>query len=227
MNNSGDVNYTGRNVRPGYGIVNVSTNEPGTMVASPAGPAIGCSNVSRCDVTWNVDLGNDSCPCAFNISCCTNGLSVSFWWRWDLLEISISEYRHILDFGGIYIFYSPSTGHRDLNYRIYGSPDRNWWNTIPPKFGTWQHVVIMVQSTRMTVYLDGRFYMDAGLSHGKNKWFPGATKLTPCFKLKPVEGNYSLGQLLMWGNLENKWNPVFLWRQHYEEIEANDPEFWR
>ena len=224
MNNNGNINYTGRNVRPIHDIVNVITNKPGTIVASPAGPAIGCSDDTPCELTWNVALGTDQCPCAFNISLCPSGLSLSFWWHWERLEIP--RYRFILDFGGIYNFYNPENDILPMSFRVYGSPDRQWWHNVPPIFGTWQHVVIMVKSTRMMVYVDGRFLINKGLTSADNSWFPGATKLTPPFKLKPVQGNYSLGQLLMWGNLENKWNPVFLWRQHYEEIESNDSEFW-
>ena len=87
---------------------------------------------------------------------------LSFWWNWDLLEIP--RYRYILDFGGIYNFYNPQNAYRAMSYRIYGSTDRQWFNNIPPKFGAWQHVVILVQSKNMTVYLDGRFYMDRGVN---------------------------------------------------------------
>ena len=224
FNRNGVVNYTGRNIKPFHDTVKVRTNKPGTPAASPAGSAIGCSKYARCDITWKVVLGNNPCPCAFNISCCTSGLMLSFWWNWDLLEIP--KYRYILDFGGIYNFYNPQNTYRAMAYRIYGSSDRQWFNNIPPKFGAWQHVVILVQSKKMTVYLNGRFNMDKGLTSARNSWFPGATKLIPRFKLKRVDGNYSFGQLLMWGNLETKWNPVFLWRQHYEEIEANDAGYW-
>ena len=148
-----------------------------SSVTNPTGPAIGCSKYTRCDITWKVVLENDPCPCAFNISCCTNGLMLSFWWNWDLLEIP--RYRYILDFGGIYNFYNPQNAYRAMSYRIYGSTDRQWFNNIPPKFGAWQHVVILVQSKKMTVYLDGRFYMDRGLTSARNSWFSGAKTLTP------------------------------------------------
>ena len=225
MHINGDVNYTGRNIRPFHDSVHAIVNKPGIVVASPAGPAIGCSEDTLCDIKWNVELGNNPCPCAFNISCCVSGLTLSYWWKWDLLQTS--SYRYFLNFGGIYRFYQPGVHDLGMNYRIYGSPDRKWWNTIPPQFGTWQHVVIMVQSTTMTVYLDGRFYMEKGLSTADiNKWFPGATRLIPRLELSRVEGNYSLGQLLTWENWESKRNPVYLWRQHYEEVDTNDPEFW-
>ena len=199
---------------------------PGIDVESPAGSAIGCFEDNLCDIAWNAELGSNPCPCAFNISCCVNGLTLSFWCYWDLL-IAPSSYRYFFDFGGIYRFYQPGINYPVMNYRIYGSPDRNWWSNIPPHFGTWKHIVIMVQSTNVTVYLGGRFHEEKGLIPPSNGWFPGATRLIPRLKLNRCKGNYSFGQLLMWENWESKRNPVFLWRQHYDEIDANDPEFWR
>ena len=95
-----------------------------------------------------------------------------------------------------------------MSYRIYGSTDRQWFNNIPPKFGAWQHVVIRVQSKNMTVYLDGRFYMDRGLTSARNSWFPGAKTLTPRLRLKRVEGNYSVYK--KYGNSKlSCWYPQF------------------
>ena len=210
------VNYTRESVRPFHAEVNMNLNRPGAMVTSPFGRAIRCSKDTPCDITWEVDIRNTSCPCAFNISCCANGVTLSFWWTWDLLDAP--SYRFFLDFGGIYIFYNPKRSYRPMSYRIYGSQKYQWFNNIHLPYGTWRHVVIMVQSTRIIVYLDGRYRGHRGLVGTRPGWFPGSASLKPRLRLKNVAGNYSFGNLHVW---ENKQTAVFLWRQHYEEINAN------
>ena len=210
------VNYTRESVRPFHDQVNVKLNSPGIMVTSPFGRAVRCSMDNPCDITWYVDIGNISCPCAFNISCCANGVTLSFWWTWDFLYAP--TYRYFLDFGGIYIFYNVKRGYRPMSYRIYGSQKYQWYNNINLPYGTWCHVVIIIQSTRMTVYMDGRYRGGRGLSSKHPGWFPGSASLTPRLKLKNVAGNYSFGNLHVW---ENKQTALFIWRQHYEEINAN------
>ena len=224
IDKSGNINYTRKGLSPFHKYVNVKLNRPGTLVESPAGTAIACSQVKRCDITWKIDLEHNKCPCAFDISCCANGVTFSFWWYWDIMNVP--KYRYFLDFAGIYTFYNPSSKkHLPLSYRVYGSPSRQWWNDLSPKYGKWQHVVIMTQSNKMIVYIDGKFNKRKGLSRvdNPNQWFPGAKKLLPRFKVKRVEGNYSIGKLHIW---ENKQSALFVWRQHYDEVDRNNPEFW-
>ena len=62
--------------------------------------------------------------------------------------------------------------------------------------------------------------LDAGISADKiDKWFAGTAQLTPRLILRTVTGNYSLGNVHIW---ENQQTASFLWRQHYEEVEANN-----
>ena len=105
IDTSGNINYTRGGLLPFHKHVDVKLNRLGTLVESPAGTAIACSEVQQCDITWNVDLENNQCPCAFNISCCANGVTVSFWWYWDIMNVP--KYRYFLDFVGIYTFYKP------------------------------------------------------------------------------------------------------------------------
>ena len=207
------IDNTRNKMRPYHKNVNVALNSPGTAVASPVGPAIGCSDATRCDIKWEIDLANDTCPCAFNISCCTNGVTLSFWWYWNLS--SIDYYRHFLDVGGIYVFYKPSGGNHELRYRVYGPSDKQWFNIIPVPNVSWLHVGITLQSTRMTLYLDGRFHSSRGSIDLDSGWFPGATSLTPHIWLKPATGNYSLGKMYLW---ENGQSALYIWRQHYEQL---------
>ena len=213
------MNYTERRMTPLHGNVSITIKSKGTAVDSPAGPAIGCSNDMPCDITWKVDLKNNTCPCAVNISCYENGVTLSFWWTWDFLDVP--HYRFFIDLGGIYTFYNPSNGFQALAYRIYGSRDFQWYNNLRLPHGSWRHVVIMVQSSVMTVYYDGRFYGTRGATKAGDSWFPGASELLPRLRLKSVPGNYSFGKLYLW---ENKQSAAFLWRQHYEDVEQNDKE---
>ena len=212
----GGVNYTGETIWPFHHKVDIKRIKPGTMVTSPVGPAIGCSHDNRCDITWEVDVGNISCPCAFNISCCDDGVTLSFWWKWDLLNVPY--YRTFMHFGGIYVFYNPSASVEALAYRIYESRQSSWYSTLPPTYGTWLHVVLMVKSNLLTVFLNGRYHGDRGIIPKQENWFPGSTILMPRFRLKSTTGNYSIGKLHLW---KNKQTALFLWRQHYEDIDAN------
>ena len=205
---------------PLYENVVVTMNSQGSVVSSPAGPAIGCSDDMPCDITWKINPKNKKCPCAFNISCCENGVTLSFWWSWDFLNVSY--YRTFIDFGGIFIFYDPDHGFRDMSYRIYGSRDLQWFNKLHLPFGSWRHVVIMIHSSRMTVYYDGRFYETMEVTGvAADKWFPGENELLPRLRLKSVAGNYSFGKLQLW---ENKQSAAFLWRQHCEDIDEKNLE---
>ena len=105
-----------------------------------------------------------------------------------------------------------------MSYRVYGSWDLQWFNYIPLPNGLWRRVVIMIVSNEITMYLDGRYHNNRGVSPGGLNWFPGATKLTPRIWLKSTTGNYSFGKLQLW---ENKKSALFVWRHHYEELEAN------
>ena len=216
IDSTAKVNYTRESVRPFHDEVNMKINRPGTMVTSPFGRAIQCSKGTPCDITWEVDIRNTSCPCAFNISCCANGVTISFWWTWDLLEAP--SYRFFLDFGGIYIFYNPKRSYRPMSYRIYGSQKYQWFSNIHLPYGTWSHVVIMVKSTQMTLYMDGRYRGSRGLVSKHPGWFPGSASLKPRLRLKNVAGNYSFGKLHVW---ENKQTAVFLLRQHSEETDVD------
>ena len=60
IGNSGNINYTERNVSPFHKYVDMKLNKPGTVVVSPAGSAIGCSKGNPCDITWKVDVQNVS-----------------------------------------------------------------------------------------------------------------------------------------------------------------------
>ena len=210
------VNYTGKSVRPLHTNVDVQITRPGTAVTSPAGPAIGCSDDTRCDIKWEVYLESNSCPCAFNISCCTNGVTLSFWWHFNLT--SAVYYRLYLDIGGIYVFYIRSYTANVMSVRVYGSRDLQWFNYIPFPNGLWRHVVIMIMSNEMTMYLDGRYRDTRGVAPGDLNWFQGATELTPRIWLKSTTGKYSFGKLQLW---ENKKSALLVWRHHYEELEAN------
>ena len=138
---SGNVNYTARNIRPFYEIVEVKiiNNYAGADVTSPAGPAIGCSDNAQCHVIWKVDPGNNTCPCAFNISCCTNGVSVSFWWNWDL-AIGVSQYRYFLDLAGIYVFYKSPVANIPMVSRANRGDNREWYVDHSLPYGSWRHV---------------------------------------------------------------------------------------
>ena len=186
-----------RGLSPFHKYVNIKLDRPGTFVDSPAGTAIACSHVKRCDITWKMDLKNNNCPCAFDISCCANGVTLSFWWRWAMLNVPY--FRFFLDLGGIYTFYNPHGSYLPLSFRVYGSPNRQWWYDLSPNYGKWQHVVIMIQSNRMSVYIDGSFNDEYGLIRvDPNGWFPGSKSLIPRFKVNRVDGNYSIGKLHIW-----------------------------
>ena len=214
-------NNNGKGKQPLHNNVVRAITSPGVTVPSPAGPAIGCSDDAQCDIKWEINLGNNTCPCAFNISCCTNGVTISFWWSWGIPNESY--YPLFLDIGGIYIFYNVNY-KPSMAYRIYGSPDEQWYSSIPVPFGTWQHVAIMIHITQLTSYVNGRFYRSRGLGGNAVDWFPRATTMNPEIWLKPIDGNYSFGKMHLW---KNKQTALFLWRQHYEEIEANDVEWYQ
>ena len=218
------MNYTRESVRPFHDQVDVKLNSPGITVTSPFGRAVRCSLDNPCDITWYVDIGNISCPCAFNISCCANGVTFGFWWTWDLLNAT--SFRFFLDFGGIYIFYNVNKGPktRQLSYRIYGSQKYQWYHNIDLPYGTWRHVVITVQSTRMTLYVDGRYHGSRGLVGQDPSRFPESANLTPRLRLHNVAGNYSFGNLHVW---ENTQTALFIWRQHYEGINDNKLQKWQ
>ena len=143
IGNSGNINYTERNVSPFHKYVNMKLNKPGTVVASPAGSAIGCSKGNPCDITWKVDVQNEECPCAFNISCCANRFTLSFWWSWDQLNVPV--YRFFLDYGGIFVYYNPKNSYLEMSLRLYRYPNNQWLCNSNPVYGKWQHVIIMVQ----------------------------------------------------------------------------------
>ena len=155
-------------------------------MTSLAGPAIGCSDETRCDIKWEVGLWNSTCPCAFNISCCTNGVTLSFWWYWNLS--SIEYYRYFLDVGGIYVFYKPS-GNHGMHCRIYVSSERQFFSVIPLPNGAWRHVTIVVHADD-SIYRWEISYTQGVIVSGSS-WFPGATRLTPQIQLTPATGNYS------------------------------------
>ena len=203
-------------MRPFHNNLDVSITNPGTVVLSPVGPAIGCSDAIRCDIKWEIDLTSDTCPCAFNISCCKNGATLSLWWYWNVPIVS--HYQFFLDVGGIYVFHRRRDGKYPLFYCVYESSHTQWFNIIPVPNGSWRHVGITLQSTRMTLYLDGRCHGSRGMIGTNSAWFPGATSLTPRIWLKPATGNYSLGKMYLW---ENGQSALFIWRQHYEELGVN------
>ena len=122
---------------------------------------IACSKVQRCDITWNVDIENNQCPCTFGISFCADGVTQSFWWSWYMLNVP--KYIYFLDFGGINTFHNAQNSHQPRAYHVYRSPNR--WNNLSPKYeyGKWQHVVIMIQSNWMTVYVNGIFTLKMGI----------------------------------------------------------------
>ena len=199
---SGKVNYTTRNIQPFYENVEVRiiASYAGTDVISPAGPAIGCTGKAQCLIIWKIDPGNSTCPCAFNISCCENGVSVSFWWNWDL-AVGVSRYRYFLDLAGIYIFYKSPVANLPMISRVNRGDKRQWYIGHSLPYGSWQHVTIMLQSNEITVYYNGRYNRKAQpLSGWSTRWYPDTTRLHPRFILKRVQGNYSFSKLHMWKN---------------------------
>ena len=213
---SDQVNYTGYRKTPLHSKVFVTITHSGNVVDSPAGKAIGCSQTTPCDITWEIDLGNSTCPCAFNISCCANGITLSFWWYWDFH--SYPHYRQFLDFGGIFIFYNPPNGYKHLSYRIFRYDDFQWYYNIGIPYGSWHHVAITLQSSKMNLFLDGRF-LGTRNSYSPNKPTTKGKTLTPRAILKSTTGNYSFGTLHVW---EKEQSAAFVWRQHYEEVETRD-----
>ena len=116
IDTSGNINYTMRGLLPFHKHVEFKLNRPGTLVKIPARAAIACSEVQQCDITWDVTLENNQCRCAFNISCCANCVTFSFWWSWDMLNVP--KCRYFLDVGGIYTFYNTRNSHQSLVYRV-------------------------------------------------------------------------------------------------------------
>ena len=206
------MHYRQGDLHPLHDAVHVTVKQQGFLISSPAGQALGCSDDNRCDITWEVDLKNTTCPCAFNNSCCRNGLTLSFWWSWSCTIVSY--YRFFLDFGGIYIFYIAK--HNDLmSVRMFGFEDTEWYFRIWLPRATWSHLAFTTQSQHLIVYINGRYSRRVGSKPLPPSWYPGASALIPRFWLRRTDGNYSFGNLQLW---EGARSAAFIWRHHYEQL---------
>ena len=209
----GEIKYGNTTAQPLHDVVRVQWRKKGFRVTSPAGQAIGCSESKPCDITWVVDLQNSTCPCVFNNTCCRDGVSFSFWWRWN--DAVVAWYRYLLDLGGIYIFYNANDSPK-LKHRFYGGTDSEQWygkSTVP--YNTWNQLTFTMKSSQVITYLNGRC-----IGKGESRilslgWYPELSVLHPRFWLKQIDGDYSFGNLQVW---EGKKSAAFLWRQYYEKI---------
>ena len=210
----GNASYGNGIAQPLYNTVRVTYRKPGVIVPSPAGQAVGCSSNTPCDIKWNVDLKNSSCHCAFNNSCCRNGVTLTFWWSWSYTIVPY--YRFFLDLGGIYLFYNVKHLDHIMSIRMFRSENEKWYLTIWLPYDTWSHLAFTMQSQQLFVYMNGRYVGRFGsrplLPSG---WHPGASALTPRFWLMRTAGNYSFGNLQLWEGVKSA---AFLWRQHYEQV---------
>ena len=209
----GDILYRKDDLHPLHDAVQVTLKQSGFLVSSPVGKVFGCSAEKLCDITWKVDLENTTCPCAFNHSCCRDGVTLSFWWSWSYTVVPY--YRFFLDLGGIYIFYNVKHGDRLMSVRMFGSENEKWYLKIWLPHDTWSHLAFTMQSQQLTVYMNGRYVRRVGPRPLSSGWYPGASALTPHFWLRRTAGNYSFGNLQLWGGVKSA---AFLWRQHYEQI---------
>ena len=212
---AGAVSYPPDDLQPRHNQVDVTITRVPTAVPSPGGPAIACLDDARCDILWRFSV-DDTCSCPFNISCCDNGLTYSFWWHWDLLNYPY--YRTFMILSGCLSFYNPNNGYPHVSHKAFAYGYRQWFHNLGTPFGTWSLVTIVLHPTHSKLYRNGRFVGDRHSSSFGQTTVSSCTAIDPVsgsvlnfFSVHNVAGNYSLAKLLVW---DGRKSSEFIWR-HY------------
>ena len=157
----------------------------------------------------------DPIPCPFNITQCTEGLTLSLWLRGEIMS---NEYKTYINIGSAFYMYRVPMQNR-MDFSWYTHKEYRWWNTIIFPENEWVHVALIWDMTHTVSYLNGEKYREVARQSSTLSAVIGHE--VRLFDSRP--GNYSVGGLHFWSG---RASPVFIWRLYQGLPDSAFNEWW-